>query len=464
MHAIAASLQSTVDDDLPSLKAAEEVEIALSDQQGLLSSYVLSERDQSWLEQLRRAKAEFSDWFSCARANAHTSQETEILDELEKLFAEYEAKCNKAVLQFDHGQRNEAVVTFHKEVWPAYNRAYECCEKLIDVIDGNLQSTTEHAQRASVIVAWCMSLGSVMVAGLAAALAWVLIRRVFLPLRRMAADARIHVGSAPDAAAELVDDEVRSVGGYFRAVMADATKTRTALAESQNRMWNAEKLAAVGKLAACVAHEMRNPLSSMKMWLYSIRKVAGPEPALDHKYQILSDEINRLESIVRNVLEFSRPPSLRPQPHSIVRVIDKTLEIVRPWLETKQIRVVQDHAAGLPDVVADPEQLGQVFVNLLDNAAAAMPAGGTISISTIEEVDANGFAGVVVRVQDTGHGIPNDIRSRLFEPFFTTKQAGTGLGLCIAANILAAQGGRLVLESSTAGGTTFAVRLPIAVE
>jgi len=244
--------------------------------------------------------------------------------------------------------------------------------------------------------------------------------------------------------------------------MASVAETRTMLVESRNRMLNAEKLACVGKLAASVAHEMRNPLSSMKMWLYSIRKTAGVEPTLDRKYQILSDEIARLESIVRNILEFSRPPVLKLQSRSIVQVIDKTLEIQRPWLETKKIHVVQHHAAGLPHVMADSEQLRQVFVNLLDNAAEAMPDGGEISISSIVEMDADSPANIVVRVQDAGHGIPDDVRSRLFEPFFTTKEQGTGLGLCIAANIVAEHGGQLAVESTTASGTTFTIRVPIA--
>jgi signal transduction histidine kinase len=114
--------------------------------------------------------------------------------------------------------------------------------------------------------------------------------------------------------------------------------------------------------------------------------------------------------------------------------------------------------------MADGEQLKQVFVNLLDNAAEAMSGGGEISISSIAEPDGAGRAAVMVRVQDTGHGIPEDIRSRLFEPFFTTKEEGTGLGLCIAANILAGQGGQIALESSTAGGATFGIRLPVAAE
>ena len=151
-------------------------------------------------------------------------------------------------------------------------------------------------------------IGSLGTAGLAVVLLSMVIRGVLIPMRRMVADAGRLAGSDADAAAELVDDELRSVGMLLRALMTDVVKTRTTLAESRNRLLNAERLASVGKLAASVAHEMRNPLSSMKMWLYSIRKTGCADPALDRKLGILADEITRLESIVRNFLRVLAVP------------------------------------------------------------------------------------------------------------------------------------------------------------
>ena len=465
-RSVANCLRSAVSEDFPSVKAAEELGIALSDQRGLVSVYIIDEGNPSWLERLRRAEADFDTWLSCARASAYTSGENKILDELEKVYAEYGAKRKKSLLQFDRGERNEAVATLLHEVWPAYDKADHSCKDFIAVNERHVEAAAKRAEEYIAFAAWGVSIGSLGTAGLAVLLLWLVIQGVLIPLRRMLADARVIVDDPSGTAAKPkpADDELRLVGIYFRALMAKVADTRTTLAEARNRMLNAEKLASLGKLAASVAHEMRNPLSSMKMWLYSIRKAAGTEPTLDHKYQILSDEITRLENIVRNVLEFSRPPVLRLQPRCILQVIEKTLDLVRPWLETSNIRVVEHHLAGLPDVLADSEQLKQVLANLLNNAAEAMPEGGEIEISCTVEVDANGSSNVVVRIQDTGHGIPNDAQSRLFEPFFTTKDEGTGLGLCIAANIMARHGGRILLESSTSGGTTFAVWIPIAGE
>jgi signal transduction histidine kinase len=463
-RSVAGSLRSAVIDNFPSVKAAEELEIALSDQRGIVSAYIVSGGNPSWLERSRKAEIEFRTWFSLARATAHTTEETSILDRLEEVHAEFDTKRKKAILQFDQSRRDEAISTLLHEVWPAYDKAYKVCEEFIDANERYVEASTKGAEQHVAFATWGVLVGSLGTAGLAALLLWLVVRGVLIPLRRMAADAHAVVGHAPGATIEAADDELRSIGVYFRALMASVAESRTTLAESRNRLLNAEKLASVGKLAASVAHEIRNPLSSMKMWLYSIRKTAGVEPSLDRKYQIIADEIARLESIVRNILEFSRPPLLKLQPRSIVQVIEKTLEIARPWLETKKIRVAEYHAPGLPPVMADSEQLKQVFFNLLDNAAGAMPEGGEISISSVVETDADDSANILVRVRDTGHGIPADVRSRLFEPFFTTKEQGTGLGLCIAANILAEHGGQLVLESSTDRGTTFRVRVPAATE
>jgi signal transduction histidine kinase len=227
---------------------------------------------------------------------------------------------------------------------------------------------------------------------------------------------------------------------------------------------NAEKLATVGKLAAGVAHEIRNPLTAVKMWLFSIRKAVGDEPDLDRKCEIISEEIARLERIVCNFLEFSRPPAPKLEAQSVSVLIDKTLELFGHRIEEKRLRLVRSGAEQVIPVRADGEQLKQVFVNVLDNAVEATAERGEIRIV----VDAAGGVGdrsmVVVRIQDTGRGMPQDVCERIFEPFYTTKDDGTGLGLCIAAQIMARHDGRLVLESSTERGTTFAVWIPTVRE
>jgi signal transduction histidine kinase len=260
------------------------------------------------------------------------------------------------------------------------------------------------------------------------------------------------------------EDELRLMGRQLRSLMSDVTDTRSRLQRSHDRLQAAEKLASVGKLAASVAHEIRNPLTAVKMWLFSIRDTVGRNADVDRKFGIVSEEIARLEGIIRHFLEFSRPPTIRSQRQDVGRVVGNAVELLELRLKEKKICVAMGPTTGLPAVMADADQLKQVFINLLNNAIDAMTEGGEIRITSISANDADGRPMVVVRVADTGPGMPEDIRNHIFEPFFTTKDTGTGLGLCIAAHIMDRHGGLLVLESSTEKGTVFAVWTPTLLE
>jgi signal transduction histidine kinase len=295
---------------------------------------------------------------------------------------------------------------------------------------------------------------------LGGALLWYFLAAIVLPLRRMMAEAGDLTATLDEGTVRKTGDELQAVGAYLRGLMADVVESRSAVADSRRRLMNAEKLAGVGKLAASVAHEIRNPLTAVKMLLFSIQRASEDNPQIDRKLRTVSEEIHRLESIVRNFLEFSKPPSLRLRRQSVREPLEKTLQLFLPRLTKSGIDLVRKDADCLPDVMADSEQLKQVLLNLLQNAAEATGDGGRITVSTALEPDTAAGAMVVVRIEDTGRGMPSDVQSRLFEPFFTTKREGTGLGLCIAGQIMMGHKGRLVLESSTPEGTRFAVFVP----
>ena len=325
----------------------------------------------------------------------------------------------------------------------------------------------EDVQRAEARVrmtTWVVGASAALSLALSGFLLWLFFYRVLFPLRGMVADAELFRRDRPDKSQDSDVDELRIMGHHLRNLMSDVSDTRSRLEHSRDRLMAAEKLASVGKLAASVAHEIRNPLTAIKMWLFAIRETAEGNAELDRKLRIISEEIERLESIVRNLLEFSRPPALDKQPHSVAEMIEQTLVLISPRLAERRIHVLQPIEKGLPPVIADASQFRQVLLNLFENAMDAMPEGGEIQVTTNVENDANGQSMAVVRVRDTGHGMPLDVQRRVFEPFFTTKELGTGLGLCIAARVMARHGGALVLESSTDKGTCFAVWVPVAKE
>ncbi len=157
----------------------------------------------------------------------------------------------------------------------------------------------------------------------------------------MVADARSFSGQRSVNSSDMPEDELSAVGAYLHSLMCDVSDARSALEENRRRLINAEKLATVGRLAAGVAHEIRNPLTAVKMWLFSIRKAVGQNPELDRKFEIVSEEITRLERIVRNFLEFSRPSELKLEMQPISSLIDRTLELFNHRIEEKKLRLAR---------------------------------------------------------------------------------------------------------------------------
>jgi signal transduction histidine kinase len=458
-------LQATLHDH-DAIVDAEEMEVSLLGQEGLVASYMLSNGSKKWLDQLDQWRDMFEENLSSMRKGVRSPDEIGMLDEIEADYRQLDKERKEVISLYKEGERDEAN-NARLEILSArfYEKIYNRCENLIDTIEKRVDAMGIESQKHVAAVAWTVGLCVCVTVILGAFLALLFFRDVVFPLRRMVADAQAYAGDNPinpEDGKNLPIDELRTIGGYLRAMMSDMADTRVTLEQNRRQLLNAEKLASVGKLAASVAHEIRNPLTAVKMWLYSMRKAVGDNPELLRKLDIVSDEIARLENILRNFLAFSRPPALKPRPELVVPLIDKTLELFGPRIEGKNIRLLRKETDGLPAIVADPDQLRQVWVNLLNNAADAVGDSGEICVQTDAQRESDGRRMVVVRFQNTGPAMPEDVKQRIFEPFYTTKESGTGLGLCIAASIMAQHGGRLVLESSTAERTTFAVWIPAA--
>jgi len=455
-------MHQTVSENLPSVRAAEKLESALLEQRGFVSSYLLDGGNTKWLSDLREREPNLHKWLGRAHETAHTPEEQAILKNLEGVYRQYDAKRDEVVALYDGGEAEAAEKLLVNEVTLLYNRAYELCEDFITANERYVDAAVDDARRRIRWVSWAVGGCVLLTVGLGAVLLWLFFYGVVFPVRAMVADARGFAGEAASAGQPLPTDELRAVGVYLRNLMTDVADTRTTLERSRGQLKDAEKLASVGKLAASVAHEIRNPLTAIKMWLFSIQKQAVGDEELTRKVGIVSAEIGRLESIVRNFLEFSRPPELRLAVEPVSAILDVTLELLEPRIADRKARVLRHDAPGLPPVLADREQIKQVLLNLLSNAADAVGEAGRIRVSSTAESETDGRRMVVVRVSDSGPGIPDEVVRRIFEPFFSTKDEGTGLGLCIAARIMARHEGRLVLESSNEEGTTFAVHLPAA--
>jgi len=219
-----------------------------------------------------------------------------------------------------------------------------------------------------------------------------------------------------------------------------------------------EQLAALGTLASGVAHEVRNPLGSLRGLTELISEDLSPgDPKKNYTGRMLK-EIDRLNHLVEDILNFAQNPMSRVEPADICQILSQTISVARYNFPEKVIKVKEDYQPDLPLIPADSERLTQAFLNLLINAFEATPEGGEIEVRG----QGSEVGIVVITISDSGPGIPPDILERVFDPFYTTKENGTGLGLFITQHIITAHGGNVEVESRPGQGATFRVALPVA--
>jgi two-component system NtrC family sensor kinase len=235
---------------------------------------------------------------------------------------------------------------------------------------------------------------------------------------------------------------------------------RKLVEQSQLQLVQTEKLAATGRLAASLAHEINNPLqaihNSLQLML-SFQLEAGEQ---EEYLQIADQEIERLMGLASSILEFARPPQREIQPTNLNKVIERVLALAGKYLQHRRIAVKRNLAADLPSTLGASDELEQVFINLVLNAVDAMPDGGALRVSSRLAKDGR----LAVAFSDTGYGIPSEHLEHIFEPFFSTRDEGTGLGLTISHNVVEHHGGEITVQSVMGEGTTFTVWLPVVTK
>ena len=254
-----------------------------------------------------------------------------------------------------------------------------------------------------------------------------------------------------------------------RLLQRNLTQTQSLHAETQARLDTAQaqllqsaKLAAVGELAASVAHEINNPLYAARNSLYLVEQDLPPGAPQRQFLEIAQSELGRIARIITRMRDFYRPTRAELEPTTINDVLMATVDLVQTHLRHGQVTVTTDLADDLPEMTAHTDQIRQVFLNLMLNACDAMPNGGTLRITShARPASADQPADIVVQIADTGVGIAPEHRKHLFEPFYTTKAQGTGLGLAISAHIITQHSGQIEVASEVGVGTTFTVRLPV---
>lgn len=250
----------------------------------------------------------------------------------------------------------------------------------------------------------------------------------------------------------LRDEEDQSIGAVV--LLRDLQEIK----ELQKQVERSERLAALGKLAAGVAHEIRNPLSSIKGFVQYFQRKFHFQGEDQIYASVMICEVDRLNRVISDLLDFARPKEPQLALHSMVEILQHALKLVESDLKSRNIKASFSSMTDLPLVQVDRDQMTQVFLNLFLNALEAMGPEGELTIAVGSDKDRGQ---IEVRISDTGTGISAENLPKIFDPFFTTKKKGTGLGLALVYRILEAHGGEIRVESQEDKGTTFMVHIPI---
>ncbi len=279
-------------------------------------------------------------------------------------------------------------------------------------------------------------------------------RRLLRPLEHVTERARaVARGDLTPEPIVETDDEIGQLAAAFERMVA-------AVGRAQSRAVANERLAAIGKMAAHVTHEIRNPLSSIGLNIELLEEELAEGTVSGEATSLLTSitrEVQRLEHLSEEYLRVARLPQPRMDADDLGTTVRDIVAFAKPEMDRAGLELRLDIEENLPPALFDESQIRQALLNMMRNAREAMAEGGCIDVS----VRADGMS-VVVGVDDRGAGIPSDVRARIFDPFFSTKGEGTGLGLAITRQIVEAHGGSIACEGREGGGTSFRISLPIA--
>ncbi|TYS61195.1 PAS domain S-box protein [Sutcliffiella horikoshii] len=242
------------------------------------------------------------------------------------------------------------------------------------------------------------------------------------------------------------------IEGLHMTIFRNITEKR----EMENQLRKSDTLTVVGELAAGIAHEIRNPMTALKGFIQLLQNSMGEDQYAMY-FDVITSELKRIESIITEFLVLAKPQAISYQRKNTTVIMKETLDLLSAQASLENVQFITSIEEGLPDIYCEPNQLKQVFINILKNAIEVMPKGGTVSVG-LEKIEGEQ---VLISIRDEGTGIPEDKLKKLGEPFYTTKERGTGLGLMVSYKIVEEHNGTIEVSSKLGKGTTFHIKLPI---
>ena len=437
--------------DLDALTDAIELQ-GLLYQRGFVSNYVVS-GDESYLVELERANQTFERWLERVDDEADSPATTAATRDLNAAYASYDASRERVIALYKKGRRSEAI----EELLINNGLAADVramADRVLQIRKEEVVARIDEAGKkwvrgvASLGGALALSIGAV------AGLGYLLARRIARPLYELVLRAETAAGGARVEVSAT--DEIGALSEHVARLAARIEASSAELAEQRRRVSQAEKMSALGEMAAAVAHEVLNPLTGVKTAIQLLGK-EDESPLVQETVVAVDEEIRRVESIARRLVSFARPYAPSPKHTPIGEILEGVLRAASPSAVACSAEIVVK-ADARETIHADPDLVIQVLTNLVVNACQALTRPGCVEIALHRE------AGVArIDVRDDGPGICPEILDRLFSPFATTRKDGHGLGLAVSQNIAIAHGGRIEHRSNAPSrGVTFSLMLPEA--
>lgn len=460
-------------ENVASIRAAEEFETVMQETRLRIKRY-LETHDARQLSQLDDLLAAGDKSLHQSRALSASMQEKQLMSNAQQRYRYLTTQYRQAISPQEIESRDEVLTELADEVIPnqllVYSGKYvRLNEDQLDRSQQRNQATANRLMFGLLVLGTCGGVAGLLAGYGIARLVNRTIFQLAIPLRT-AAGTLNQVAGPVTVTADPGFDDIELV---LNSVSDHVTDVVARLQESERDRLRAEQLAALGQLAAGLAHELRNPLTSMKAILQMAER---PSDLSARDLDILLEESHRLEQSIQSLLDFARPPSPRKVPTPLADTLEQTVSLVRRQAERKGTNLCFVPSGQEAYLLADAAQLRQVVLNLLLNAIEFTPRDGAVRLEcrfeeavlpASDRATGNGRQETppahwaVIRVYDTGVGLPEELGPRIFDPFVTTKETGTGLGLSICKQIVDAHGGQLTCRNRTTSGAIFEVRLPL---
>lgn len=445
--------KTIIEENIVIYQSAEALGTSLINQKGFVSYYLL-DKNPSWLEQLSTYTVRFDEQLTTVESIVNEAWERKAVTEIRSRYKNYVQVRNQVIELYKRADYDKGT-SLHRDIREDFSNILNRCEQFKAFHKEKIAQAVSKSQTEANRLRYIALLVVVTVIFFSLLINYIFTRHILEPIRMLARETDKMGGF------KISGNEVAALKENVYGLMESAQKTHEELKQSREFLMQSEKMALLGKLAAGTAHSIRNPLTSVKMRLFSLNRSCEFTDSQQEDFNVISGEIKQINKIVENFLEFSRPPRLRVRRLSPSEVVDSALSLLDQRLNSYGVTVTLIRNHPLAETAIDPEQLKEVLVNIIINACEVMDQGGGITIEEEEKNLDTSTRVVIIRISDNGPGIPAEIMSEIFNPFFTTKEEGTGLGLSIAFNIINEHKGWLDVQSEADQGAIFTITLPI---